>query len=308
MSPLDFVDWLGSQWRLAGIRAVVTSGQACVHYGIQLSTKDSDWIVQPDDLATLCSTLAEWDERPDMEVRFRSLCGAPLEANFLRHGWTSHVEVVEGGREHRIDLFGKAPRVQCTETDQDNAQYASRHVVAQMKKTDREKDWPIVFGLGRQMIEREDWRGVLHLQDAATLQNVWPSVPIQKHAELVHQRPLLALANGSPGMLRRAIAVERSIWIAVNRLRYRRYQLAWKEFYRAWRSEPEMQWPLDQPFLAQHLALLEAAARFQLPEKPLGPVDGPTLLELALLDVKEIMAATDAEIGRIVPPLGALLP
>jgi hypothetical protein len=47
-----------------------------------------------------------------------------------------------------------------------------RHMVGQMKKTDRDKDWPIVFSLGRQMLERSDW---LHAQyDTPDDLDPWP--------------------------------------------------------------------------------------------------------------------------------------
>jgi hypothetical protein len=45
-------------------------------------------------------------------------------------------------------------------------------MVGQMKKTDRDKDWPIVFSLGRQMLERSDW---LHAQyDTPDDLDPWP--------------------------------------------------------------------------------------------------------------------------------------
>lgn len=126
MPPLGFVDWLRVELTQAGIRYALTSGRACVCFGLQQTTKDSDWIIDLQDLDQFRELLAHWDS-------------------------------------------GEAWRVQHLEFEADTAGLAARHVVAQMKKTDREKDWPFVFGIGRQMLERGDWRGVLHLQDAESL-------------------------------------------------------------------------------------------------------------------------------------------
>jgi hypothetical protein len=210
--------------------------------------------------------------------------------------------------EHHVDIFGKPPRVQQLETDPGNAEIASRHVVGQMKKTDRDKDWPIVFSLGRQMLEQGDWRGVLHLQDAGPLLEVWPQVPREARGELIRQRPLLAMIEMSPQRLRRAIAIERTVWIAINQGRYTCYQRLWKEFYRRWRRAPGMQWPLAVPFAEQHALLAAACAEHHLPHNPFDEQVRHEVHARALTDTAEIMAATPAELTEIVPPLDVLLP
>jgi hypothetical protein len=230
MPPLGFVDWLRGELTRAGIRYALTSGQACVRYGLQQTTKDSDWIIDLTDLVQFRELLAHWDSAEAWQVSYRSICGAPLEKAFLCHGWTSHLCIVErdGQIEHHMDVFGKPPRVQHLDFEAGDAGLAARHVVAQMKKTDREKDWPFVFGIGRQMLERGDWRGVLHLQDAEWLVNAWTEVPGELRSDLIRQRPLLIMIDREPRRLRRALAIERSIWMAANRARYTCYQRAWK--------------------------------------------------------------------------------
>jgi hypothetical protein len=44
MSPLDFLNWFRLELHRAGISFAITSGQACVYFGLQQTTKDSDWI------------------------------------------------------------------------------------------------------------------------------------------------------------------------------------------------------------------------------------------------------------------------
>jgi hypothetical protein len=78
MSPLDFLAWLRVELRDAGIHFAITSGQACVYYGIQQTTKDSDWIIALDDVHVqaladtaeiMAATSAELQEiAPPMDV------------------------------------------------------------------------------------------------------------------------------------------------------------------------------------------------------------------------------------------------
>jgi hypothetical protein len=310
MTPLNFLIWLRGELRAAGIPFAITSGQACVYYGIQQTTKDSDWIVDLSGIDVLRQVLAGWDKRNPCQAEYRSICGAPLDPKYLRCGWTSHLAIVERTAEveHHVDIFGKPPRVQRLEADPGDVEIASRHVVAQMKKTDRDKDWPVVFSLGRQMLERGDWRGVLHVQDTDMLADAWAEVPPENRSELTRQRPLLALIERSPQRLRRAIAVERALWVAVNQARYGSYQRAWKQFFRRWRSEPGMQWPLAAPFHQQHQVVAAACEDHQLPVNPFDERERRAALAQALADVAEIMAATAAELDEIAPPLEVLLP
>jgi hypothetical protein len=310
MPPLELVDWLRGELTRAGIGFALTSGQACVCFGLQQTTKDSDWIIDLPDLVQFRELLTHWDSAEAWQVSYRSICGAPLEETYLRHGWTSHLCIVKRDAqiEHHMDVFGKPPRVQHLEFEAGAAGLAARHVVAQMKKTDREKDWPFVFGIGRQMLERGDWRGVLHLQDAEWLVNAWTEVPREVRTDLIRQRPLLIMIDREPRRLRRALAIERSIWMAANRARYTCYQRAWKEFFRRWRAAPAMSWPLDAPFPRQHAELAAACTEYLLPENPFGEPERRAALAQAMADTAEIMAATSGELDEIAPPVEIVLP
>jgi hypothetical protein len=50
LSVFEFLDEFSGRLRGAGVRFAITSGMACVRYGLQQTTKDSDWIVEPYDL------------------------------------------------------------------------------------------------------------------------------------------------------------------------------------------------------------------------------------------------------------------
>lgn len=308
-SPRAFLEQFRSELHAAGVRFAITSGQACVYFGIQQTTKDSDWIVEPEDLSRLRAMLSEMEEAGRTRVSFRGVCGAPPEQEFLGNGWTSHLAITdEDSDEHHLDFFGKAPRVVDLERDEFEPDYASRQVVAQMKKTDREKDWPIVFALGRQAVARGDDRGLLHGQDADWLIDSWNNVDQKDRDELIRQRPLLGLIDSEPSRLRRAIVIEKQIWTTVNRERYGVYQRSWKELFRQWRREPEFGWPPDEPFLQQHQLLSAAARRYRLPQAPLTESVRRDALAKAKSDAVEILAASDEELGRIIPPLEVLLP
>lgn len=310
MTSFDFLEWLCGQLRANGVRFAITSGQACVHFGLQQTTKDSDWIIPPDDLNGLRQMLIGWEAGGICQANYRPICGAPLDAGFLGRGWTSHLSIVERNSrlEHHVDVFGKPPRVRALELDPADSAIASRHVVAQMKKTDRDKDWPFVFSLGRQMLDAGDPRGVLHLQDADALIAAWPMVPLVERTELVRLRPLLALLDHEPARLRRAVAVERAIWVSVNRGRYQVFQRAWKDFFRRWRDEPNMTWPLNAGFAQQHAVLSAATVRHDLPTNPFDDRARVNTLAQAHVDVAEIMAVTEAEWEQICPLAEVLLP
>src|SRR6266404_388436 len=245
-APLDFLRLFAGRLRGAGIRFAITSGMACVHYGLQQTTKDSDWIVAPADIDRLRDLLIGLEhESPAWRVSYRPIFAAPLESVYLGNGWTSHFSLRDAeGVEQKVDFFGKPPRVPKVETEPNDPDYATRHVVALMKRTDRDRDWPIVFGCGVQMLQHDDLRGVLHLQEPDWLKTGWARIPSEAKPELERLRPLLRLADAGPERLRRLLSVERALWEAVNRTRYQPFERAWKEFYRRWKLAPGAEWPL----------------------------------------------------------------
>ncbi len=308
-SPQTFLVFFRQRLHQATIRFAITSGQACVYYGIQQTTKDSDWIVEPEDLEKLVALLQELDANPGMSVSYRAICGAPCSKTYLGNGWTSHVRITDAeGVEHHLDFFGQAPRVAVVEYDQDDPDYASRSLVAQMKKTDREKDWPFVAALGRQAVAQGDERGVLHGQDVEWLIQTWIAIEPSRRAELIADRPLLQFIDTQPTKLRRAVMIEKFIWQAVNRSRYRTYQQAWKEFFRQWRRESGFQWPVEASFETQCDRLTEAAIRYKLPESLLDSVTKENALSDSRHEASDVFAATIEELDQIAPPLRVLLP
>jgi len=309
VSPLKFLSDFRQRLHAAGIRFALTSGQACVHFGIQQTTKDSDWIIAPEDIGRLRDLLVQMDLSEDYKVVWRPICGAPCQEVFLGNGWTSHLAVIDkDSNEHHLDFFGKAPRVNVVEHDPDEPDIASRFVVAQMKKTDREKDWPFVSALARQSKASGDVRSIQHGQDADWLIEAWTQIPEEDRSSFIDQRPLLQLISSHPDRLRRAIMIEKHIWQTVNRSRYQAFQGPWKDFYRKWRREPGFHWPSGDCFEHQCRILETAAEKYELPVAPFSDLLRTAALTSARKDAADIFAATDEEINQIAPPIEVLMP
>ncbi|MBE7503130.1 MAG: hypothetical protein HS113_23170 [Verrucomicrobiales bacterium] len=181
-----------------------------------------------------------------------------------------------------------------------------------MKRTDREKDWPIVRGLGHQLWERGDVRCLLHLARPEALLAAWHALPRSACEAMAVRRPLLRVLERTPAPTRldleRLVALERLVWERVNQQRQGRYTSAWKSFYRQWRQEEEWEWPVNEPFDRQHGRLLQAARRHGLPPNPLADVRPEALVQAAVHEVAGIDAATETEMAQVLPPTGALLP
>jgi hypothetical protein len=312
-APLEFLDLLRERLRDAGISFALTSGMACVRFGLQQTTKDSDWIIDVRHIARFRTVLGSFESGPPAgSVTYRPIFGAPLEPDWMAHGWTSHLCVRDApdSLEHHVDVFSRPPRVQKVETEPGDNDFASRHVVAQMKKTDRGKDWPIVDGLGWQLALKDRPDSLLHLQDPLKLREVWCRTDRQTREAMACRRPLLRKLDAETDLdrLHGLTRVERLIWECVNEGRYGAYQRVWKEFYRRWRDEADREWPTVEPFREQHVRVTDAAKRHGLPTDPLGLVT-----RAAIVDTGLRRAATRAlqpldVILELAPPASELLP
>lgn len=298
----------------AGVRFAITGGMACVRYGLQQTTKDSDWIVAPETLGAVCGVLKELESRaPPAEVSYRSVFGAPLDPRWHRGGWTSHlaVRLDPAGLPLHLDFFGSPPRAAAWAADPEDPAYADRATVARMKKTDRDRDWPMADGLALQQIALGDPDGLLHLQSAELLRKAWGQTSHAAREAAAARRPLLRMVDSEPDDLRleAAIRAERLIWECVNRERCHLYQREWKAFFRRWQEQPGWRWPVSESFAAQHARLVAAAEACQLPCSPLDEGEGrPGLLRRAAARAAVLANLDPARIEALTPPLSELLP
>jgi len=206
------------------------------------------------------------------------------------------------GMPHRMDIYGKPPRVASWSADADGL--APRHVVALMKRTDRDKDWPFVDSLGAQMHDRGEPEAVLHLQSPEWLQRAWNSIPEDERRHLIRRRPLLACVE-SP-RLKRLLLLERLLWKAVNAGRHAAYYACWREFSR--RASPIRSALAVRPFASQHAALLALCRAHALEPDPIGRLGRAEILDRARREVVAEGAATDEELASIEPPAEEMLP
>jgi hypothetical protein len=312
-APLEFLKIFTARLSRARVGYAITSGMACVFYGLQQTTKDSDLVINLNDLPRFLDLLGDLEhEMSPWRVSYRVVFGAPLVADYMAHGWTSHFSLWDSADspEHHLDLFCKPPRVARVETGPENDAFASRHMVAQMKRTDRERDWPMVDGLGLQLRRLAPEQALLHIQDARLLREFWEQAPPQTRDAASLRRPVLHLLPSTPGLdaLHAWLRLERIIWETVNQERYRLYEAAWKQFYRAWRADEGFEWPTSEPCRVQHERLCQAAVRFGLERDPIGTVGREALYERALRRAVVRADSTEEKMAKVKPPIEEVLP
>jgi hypothetical protein len=312
-SPLDFLKALVAKLTAARIEFAVTSGMACVFYGVQQTTKDVDVVLSQQDLGKFLDLLSVMEhEMPPWRVSYRVVFGAPLDVDYMAHGWTSHLSLWPraDSPEQHLDIFCKPPRVSRVERAKEDPAFASRHTVAQMKRTDRDRDWPVVDALGLQLRHQDPKLALLHIQDASSLRDLWRQASPEVQAAAAAHRPLLRLlpSIADPDELHAWLRIERAVWETVNQERYRLYASAWKDFYRRWRADEAFAWPTSEPFHGQHARISEAAARFGLLRDPLGAVGREALFARAVHRAAVRTDSTAEKVARVQPPLAEVLP
>ena len=66
-------------------------------FWLQQTTKDSNWIIPAQDLERLREPLIKLEGNlPPWRISYRHDFGAPLEAEFMQHGWTSYLSIWDG--------------------------------------------------------------------------------------------------------------------------------------------------------------------------------------------------------------------
>ena len=251
-----FYESFVSRARAGGIPCAITSGMACVNFGVAQTTRDCDVLCAWEAAERLLALLADF-RLAGVTPAYRGNLSAPLDARWLRGGWTSHFVWNAADAEAYLDVFGVAPRGSSAWQSEVSGLYASLHTVAEMKRTDRDKDWPCVTALGLKLLEAGDARGWLHLFDADLMLELLTRVPCP--AEMVARRPSLQLAVQGDGRLKQALRVEREFWEELDRARLRVYEQAVRPYHAAVRKA---RLPPDASLSAQHEARVQCAEQF----------------------------------------------
>lgn len=213
-----FYEDLVRELRSRGVLCAITSGLACVHYGIAETTQDCDLLCHPGSFPILLDLLAE-TKINSHPCHYRGNISPPLDARWHRGGWTSHFQWDTQPVVITLDVFGHALRESSPWQGDIAGLYAGENVVAEMKRTDRDKDWPFITSLGVAMLRARDPRGWLHLFEEDAVIEMQAEFPIPD--ELLKARPVLELARRHDSRLRHALLAERRFWQELDHLRIR---------------------------------------------------------------------------------------
>ncbi|MFN0076843.1 MAG: hypothetical protein ACKVY0_10230 [Prosthecobacter sp.] len=289
---IQFYLALVSAAKARGIRCAITSGMACVAYEVAEATKDCDLLCDPEAAADFLALLAE-SPFEGAACRYRGNISPPLDARWHKGGWTSHFEWP--GSEAYLDVFGIAPRARSSWLEEMQPPYVHPHVVADMKRTGRDKDWPFISALGVKMVEKGDERGWLHVYELDSLRRLMAEKPAPP-AALLEARPLLKLvATGSP-LIGAAARLERSFWQELSDLRVRLFEKLLRSYVVAMRKATAGT-GRELGLHENHKLRVECAEQ-HLPPRPLTP---DVLAEF-------IAKAKESVLTGMTPEMGVWLP
>lgn len=279
-----FFEGLITRLRGRGVACAITSGMACVHYGVALATKDCDALCQPEAAQTMLNVLAETllgDVAPD----YRGNLSPPLDERWLGGGWTSHFVWKSDGNEAYFDVFGVPPRGSEPWEPEVEGLYAGRHLVGEMKRTDRDKDWPYATALGVKMLLADDPRGWWHIFSEEVMREMLRDRTCPP--EIVARRPVLQLLLQNDARLRGALHAEEMFWHELDRVRIQIYYRAVRRYTLAVRKAAVVG---PAALLAQHAIRIECAQQ-HLPLNPLREHGFDRLIDESRAGLKELLGS-----------------
>jgi hypothetical protein len=216
-----------------GIACGITSGMACVHFGVAATTKDCDMLCTPSQADAFRALVTSTPLRGFLP-NYRGNISPPLDSRWLQGGWTSHFTWKTKPEETCLDIFGIAPRASTHWEAELSDLYASRHTVAEMKRTNREKDWPYITALGLKLLNAGDSRGLLHIYDAETLLAHIRSYAVT--SAIADARPSLTLATKRDTRLADVLHAETVFWHLLDACRIKIYERALRPYVNAVRK------------------------------------------------------------------------
>lgn len=222
---------------------------------LAIMSKDGDWIAREDEeaLGHILDVLARHGAR----YRF----GAPLDARWLAGGWSSHFEFTHDTLRARTDFSSRPPRVApdrlqrlwVDEEGRDPA-FVDARTLAEMKKTNREKDYAVLGELARIMLDPRDQ--LLCSRSARDLIELGRAHP-ELAAELVTERHLLGQLAAGRERLEVELDAERRGLMRTNEARLGRYRDASAQWAELW---PALSHDLRElPLRAAHERVVESA-------------------------------------------------
>jgi hypothetical protein len=229
----------------AGAKVLLSSGQACVAYGIAAFSKDGDWVIEESDIS--CQAVLSVLERKGADYRR----GAPLDVRWLAKGWTSHFEYMDGDIRARTDFCSRPPRINdIKRLWKDAVQKSDIGVVdaqslIQLKLTRRSRDYIVIGALAEELGLNGNLPELAleYLQDYTPLAKAvkrWPQTAALSSREAVR----LLLQDGSRDDVVNSLARERDRMMEADEKRIQRmlrasagYQEAFSTLKRSWKQQ-----------------------------------------------------------------------
>ncbi len=135
---------LHHEFKQAGAEVILSSGQACVLYGIAAFSKDGDWVIAE----TEKSCAAVRNVLAGKKAHYR--LGAPLDIRWLQQGWTSHFEFKSQDLRIRTDFCSRPPRILDLDAlwkrlvTKEGVELVDPFDLIKLKQTRRSRDYEII--------------------------------------------------------------------------------------------------------------------------------------------------------------------
>jgi len=201
---------LHSEFRRAGADVLLSSGQACVVFGIAAFSKDGDWIVREADGS--CNAILGVLKQHGAQYRL----GVPLHPDWLKLGLTSHFEfLTDSGFRIRTDFCTRPPRVPDLERMWkramriENIDVVDVESLVQLKQTRRLRDYSIIGALAEVagLEGKSPELALTYLQDYELLSRAVRRWPVES-AACSRSAVQLLLKNAARSEVVSALAIE----------------------------------------------------------------------------------------------------
>lgn len=247
------------------VRSVICSGQAAVLHQLAIMSKDGDWIIREDEesLHHVMKVLS------DFQARYRF--GAPFDIRWVKGGWSSHFEFRSPSMRVRTDFFTRPPRMSPSdlkrlwkEHESSDLPFVNLKDLAELKKTNREKDYVVIGEIARLM--KDPREQLLYSRSARDIINLAGKQP-GLITEAAKQRPLLEKFSEGREKLEELLDKEKRALIRANENRLAIYLKAAEKWTTLWPSfEKEIS---GKPLFEAHQQMIQRAEGV-LPFSPEG--------------------------------------